>query len=155
MEFGASVLGAEPPVDGGPGGVAPDLIRVDGSSQRHFVPVASLQAVSGQHAEFDLRHIQPTAVFGCVVKLQAFHDAASLRRREGFVRRRHAMGVQSLPRTRYGVVENDADHGGVRVGHVHQPPHLVGEVLHGAPLRDGQMAPAKQRWRRSGPMAGG
>ena len=43
MEFGASVLGAETPVDGG---VAPDLIRIDSTGQYHFVTVVSLWKAS-------------------------------------------------------------------------------------------------------------
>ena len=38
MEFGASVLGAEAPMDGGLSGVAPGLVGVDGFGQRHPSP---------------------------------------------------------------------------------------------------------------------
>ena len=31
------------------------------------------------------------------------------------------------------------------VGHIHQPLHLVSEILHGAALRDGHMSPPRQR----------
>ena len=37
MQFGSGVLGVEPPVDGGLGGVALDLIGVDGSLQGSLV----------------------------------------------------------------------------------------------------------------------
>ena len=40
------------------------------------------------------------------------------------------------------VVENHAGHGGVGMRCFHRPLHLVGEVLHGASLVDGQIAPA-------------
>ncbi len=56
MEFGAGILGAETPIDGSLGGVTPDLIGVDGSSQCHVVAMASPEAVSGQDAEFNLGH---------------------------------------------------------------------------------------------------
>ena len=56
MEFGAGILGAEAPVDGGLGGVASDVVRVNGSGQCHLVAVASPEAVSGQYAEFNLCH---------------------------------------------------------------------------------------------------
>lgn len=78
MEFGSGILGAEAPVDGGLGEVAPDLIGVDGPSQCQVVAVASAEAVSGQYAEFDFRHVEPTGVFGGVVKLQTFRDASGL-----------------------------------------------------------------------------
>ena len=99
MEFASRVLSADAPMDGSLGGVAPDLISVDGSSQCHFVAVASLQEVSGQHAELYVGHIEPTGVFGRVVKLEALHNAAGFDHREGLVERRRAVDVQSLPRT--------------------------------------------------------
>ena len=56
MEFRASVLGAEAPVDGSLGSVASDLVGVDGSGQCRLGTVASPEAVSGQYAEFNLGH---------------------------------------------------------------------------------------------------
>ena len=56
MEFGAGVLSAEAPIDGGLGSVASGFVGGDGGSQCWLVTVASLQAVSGQHAEFNLGH---------------------------------------------------------------------------------------------------
>ena len=41
MEFGSGILGAEAPVDGGLGSVASGFVGGDGSSQSHFVAVAS------------------------------------------------------------------------------------------------------------------
>ena len=94
MGFGAGVLGAEPPINSGRGGVALGLVGVDGPGQSGFVGVASPEASSGQHAEFDLRHVQPTGVFGRVVKLQPLDDAPRLSRREGLIQRSHAVSVQ-------------------------------------------------------------
>ncbi len=151
MEFGASILGTELSVDGGLSGVAVDGIGADGLRQSRVIGVASLEAGSGQHAELNLRHpfgqaqdrIQPTGVLGRVVEPQPLHDASGLASREGLVKGGHAVGVQSLPRTRYGVVEDPTPQWCVGVSHVHQPLHLVGEVHHGAPLGDGQVAPAR------------
>ena len=42
MQFGSGVLGVEPPVDGGLGGVALDLIGVDGSLQGSLVGITPL-----------------------------------------------------------------------------------------------------------------
>ena len=44
----------------------------------------------------------------------------------------HAVGVQ--------IVKNDPYH-----LYIHQPPHLVGEVLHGTAFGDGYVAPTRQR----------
>ena len=73
-------------------------------------------------------------MFGSVVKLEAFGDALSLSSRERLVKGRHAVSVQ--------VVEDDPDHWSIRVGDIHQPPHLVSEVLHGTLLGDGHVPPA-------------
>ena len=66
------------PIDGDLGRVASGFVGPNGGNQRWLVTVASLQAVSGQRAEFNLGHVQPTGVFGRVVKLQALGKAPSL-----------------------------------------------------------------------------
>ena len=63
MELGSGILGAEAPVDSGLRGVALGLIGFDGSSQICVVAVASLQTGSGQYAELDFRHVEPTGVW--------------------------------------------------------------------------------------------
>ena len=75
MQFGSGVLGGEPPVDGGLCRIALDLIGVDGSLQGSLVGITPLETGPGQHAELNLRHVQPTGVFGCVVKFQPPGDA--------------------------------------------------------------------------------
>ena len=81
---------------------------------------------AGQHAELDFRHIQPTPVLGGVMELQPFRNPSGLGRWEGLVPRRRAAGVQ--------VVQDQPHHRDLRIGFIHQPAHLMGEVLHGAPL---------------------
>ena len=76
-------------------------------------------------------------MLGGVVKLQAFHDAPGFGGGKGLVQLRHAVGVQ--------IVQDHADDGGVGVGHVYQPLHLVGEVRHGAAFGDGNVSPTRQR----------
>ena len=75
-------------------------------------------------------------MFGRVVKLQTFGDASGLGSWKGLVQGRHAVSVQ--------VVEDHANHWGVGIGHVHQPLHLVGEVVNSAPLGAGHLSPARQ-----------
>ena len=137
LQFGSGVLGGEPPVDGGSLSVTLGFIGVDCPVQGKFVGIAPLETSPGQHAEFNLRHIQPAGVFGSVVKLQSLHDAPSLSSRKGLVKRSHAVGVQ--------VVEHHPYDCGVGIGHIHQPAHLVGEVRHSAPFGDRHVAPARQR----------
>ena len=64
MEFASGVLGSEPPVNGSSYRVPLRHAGADGSFQAVFNSVASAQAGPGQHAELDLRHIQPASVLG-------------------------------------------------------------------------------------------
>ena len=79
MEFASGVLGSEPPVNSGPSRVPLRHAGSDGSFQVVLVGVASAQAGPGQHAELDLRHIQPASVLGSVVELQPLGNAPGLR----------------------------------------------------------------------------
>ena len=63
------------------------------------VRYATLQALSSQHADLYLRHIQPTPVFGCVVHLQTLSYTPRLRRLERLVQRGQPVRVESLPCT--------------------------------------------------------
>jgi len=146
MEFDPGVIGSEAPVDRHVLSVAPGLVGRDGTLQGIGVGISALETGAAQHTELNLRHVQPTGVFGGVVKLQAFHDAPGFGGGKGLVQRRHAVGVQ--------IVQDHADDGGVGVGHVYQPPHLVGEVLHGATFGDSHMAPARQRLAEQEKVAG-
>ena len=124
MEFGSGVVGAEPPVDGDGRCVALSLVGGDLALQGVGVGISPLEAGATQRAEFDLRHVEPAGVFGRVVKLEPLHDAPGLSSREGLVKGGHAVGVQ--------IVQYHSNHRSIGVGHVNQPAHLLGEVLHGA-----------------------
>ena len=137
MKFGSGVLGVEPPVDGGLGGVALLLQSLDFLPEGLLVGKPLFEARAGQNAELYLRHVQPTAVLGGVVELQPFGDPPGLGSREGLVQRRRAMGVQ--------IVQNHPHYLGLRVGLIRQPTHLLGEVLGGAPLGQRHVTPAGQR----------
>ena len=71
------------------------------------------------------------------MELQPFGNPPGLRCRERFVQRRHAVSVQ--------VVQDDPDHLDLRIGLVHQPSHLLGKVLHRAPLGHHHVPPAGLR----------
>ena len=62
-----------------------DLIGVDGSLQGSLVGITPLETGPGQHAELDLRHVQPTGVLGRVVKFQPPDDAPGFGGGEGLV----------------------------------------------------------------------
>ena len=77
------------------------------------------------------------AVLGGVVELQPLRNPTGLWRRERLVQGRRTVRVQ--------VVHDHPHHRGLRVSFVHQPTHLMGEVLHRAPLGHRHMTPARQR----------
>ncbi len=137
MEFRPSVLGAEAPINGGVGGIALPLQGLDFPAEGGLVGDTPPEAGAGQHAKLDLRHVKPTAVLGCVVELQPFNDTPDLRGREGLVQGSWTMGVQ--------IIQDNPHHLGIRVGLVHQPTHLMGEVLPGPALGDGHVPPTPQR----------
>ena len=85
MEFASGVLGSEPPVNGGPCRVPLRHAGVDCSIEAVPVGIAAAQAGTRQHAELDLRHIQPTPVLGSVVELQPLGNAPGLSRRKGLI----------------------------------------------------------------------
>ncbi len=142
MVFRPGVLDAETPVDDGPGLIALPLQGMDPPAEGFVVREPLPQAAAGDDAELNFRHTEPTAVHRRLVKLQPLGYAQGLRCRKGLVQRRLAMGVQ--------VVLNHSNHPGLRVGLIHQPAHLVGEVLFGAPFRYLQMPPSPPGVRRPG-----
>ena len=77
-------------------------------------------------------------MLGRVVELQPLGNPPGLWRWKGLVQRRRAVGVQ--------VVQHHPYHWDLRIGFVHQPAHPVGEVLHGAPLRNLHVAPTGHKF---------
>ena len=112
MEFGSGVLGVEPPVDGGSGDVSLRDEGLDLPPEGGFVGDALLEAAARQDAELYLRHIQPTAVLGGVVKFQPFGDPPGFGSREGLVQGRCPVSVQ--------IVQDQPHHLGFRVGFIYQ-----------------------------------
>ena len=114
--------------------------------ERVFVGEPLPQAGTGQYAELDFGQVQPTAVLRRVVEFQPFGNPPRLGCREGLVQGRHSVGVQ--------VVQDHPDHWDLRVGFIHQPAHLLGEVLHRAPFSNRHLPPTRQRLAGQEPVAG-
>src|SRR5260370_10985 len=70
----AGIGNAERPVDLGPRVVAPTFPGSNLGRQSFGGVEPSIQALPGQHTELHFGHVQPTAVLGRVVKLQALGD---------------------------------------------------------------------------------
>src|SRR5947208_1312426 len=91
LEFDAGVGGAEAPVDRRLGTIACGLPSGDLMPQQIRTAEASIQTLLPQHGQFDLGHVEPTAVFGRVMKLQFPRDPPRLGGRERLVEGRRAM----------------------------------------------------------------
>ena len=84
MKFGSGMLSVELPFDGGLGGVALPDKGLDFPLESLLVGESMPQAGAGQHAELNLRDVQPTPVFGGVVE---YHMLAAQLKRAGRERR--------------------------------------------------------------------
>ena len=71
------------------------------------------------------------------MELQPFGYLPGFLGGEGLVQGRHSVDVQ--------VVQDHPDHRNLRVGFIHQPAHLLGEILHGTSLGHRHVAPTGQR----------
>ena len=85
LELDAGILGGEAPVHPYCVPVALLLPRSHLPPQSALVGNTAVQALPGHHPDFDLRHIQPTAMLGSVMDLQPFGDAPRFGRLKGFI----------------------------------------------------------------------
>src|ERR671918_1576503 len=128
---------SEAPINPGMGQVAFGFQGLDFPPEGGFVGDALVQTLPAEHAQLQLGHVQPTTMLGGVVELQALENPPSLDRGKGLIQGSRAMGVQ--------VVQDYPDHLSFRIGFIHQPPHLLGEVLHRALFGHLQVPPALLR----------
>ena len=91
MEFPPGIPGGEAPADDRLSLIAFLLQGVYLPAETILLRVPLSEAAAGYDAEFDLRHIQPTAMLWRVVKLQLPGYAPGLLRRERLVERRLAV----------------------------------------------------------------
>src|SRR5579871_7033244 len=97
---------------------------------------AAVETLVYEYCQFAFGDVQPTAMFGRVMKHQLARDTARFGCWEG--------GVQRGDLVRVEIVQHDTDDFGIGIAFVDQPLHLLREVDGGAPLGDGNMAPASQ-----------
>jgi hypothetical protein len=69
-----SILSSEAPFNGATLGISRLLPGIDFSFQDIPVGNASIQALTGEDANFNLCHVEPARVLGCVVKLYAAQE---------------------------------------------------------------------------------
>jgi hypothetical protein len=81
----ARLVGCEHPFDACASGVALPFPSGDFADEPVWVVNAAVQARTAQDADLDLDHVEPAAVLGGVVGLQAAQDAPGFGGREGLI----------------------------------------------------------------------
>jgi hypothetical protein len=99
---------------------------------------ATLQTWPSEHREFNLGHVQPTAVFGRVMQFQLLDQTARLGWLKHLLQGSQGMRVQ--------VIHDQHDLLGTRIRPIHQVAYEQRKVAFGALLRHLQVALARQRF---------
>src|SRR3954447_24160642 len=135
--LGAGLFGREHPDHARAGGISFALPGGDLALELGAVVDAPIQALSLEHADLDLDHVEPARVLGRVMELQPPQDAVCLRGRKGLVER--------APRVGGEIVLDDPDALGFREVHVDELAQTLGIVLPRAPLGHAHLAPRPVR----------
>src|SRR2546423_13525524 len=93
MELVTSIVGGEAPRDGTVLSIALGLQGGDALAQVLHACHTTRQTATSKDTDLDLGHIQPTAMFGCIVKLHPLQNAAGLLPLQGFIQRWTRMGI--------------------------------------------------------------
>jgi hypothetical protein len=135
MQLFTSSSSGKPPVDLHLMGVA--CLRPVSDDRLHALHrgQALIQGLAPQDREFDLGHVQPTAMLGCRVKLQPAQHAPRLFRRKSL--------IQGSRRMRIQVVQDHPDQRRIRKMHIDQRLHGLGKILLGASLGHLDMPPSQ------------
>lgn len=146
MHFGASFVDGEMPVGGSVLGISALLPGRDRAPQALAVGDAAVEALAIKHRELQFRHIEPTAVLGCVVEFEPLHQAEGFGGREGLVEGRRAVCAE--------IVEHHGDAPGAGMMVVDEGFHLPGEVVRRALRADLDVAPSGLRLEREEEIGG-
>src|SRR5215216_3641341 len=85
MKLDPGVLTSELPINSRTCFISSALVSIDLSLESLFIRYSSVQTLSHQHAQLDLRHIQPTGMLGRVVKLKLAQYSSCLFGFKGFI----------------------------------------------------------------------
>src|SRR5437763_2822143 len=137
MQLVTSIAGSKAPGDGAALSIAFSRQSSDTLAQHLHTFHATRKTDTRKNADLDLGHVQPTAVFGRIMELDALQDAPRFWRREGFIQGRSGVRVQ--------IILHDAHVVSLWIDLIHQPANAVGVVNLGAMLRHLNMTPAGKR----------
>ena len=94
MQSVTSILDGKAPVDGGTSLIAFLFERMDMSPQVSLIRDTLSQTTTAEHAQLDLGHVEPTAVYWSVVELQTLGDVPRFERLERIVERTELVGIE-------------------------------------------------------------
>jgi len=132
-----SIVGGKTPGDGGARGIALGFQSGNALTQSVETFDAPGQTASCKNADFDLGHIEPTAMFGGVMELNPLQDAACFGRLESFIEGSRRVSVE--------VVLHDANVFHIRIDLIDEPADAVGVVNLGTMLGHFHMTPTRER----------
>ena len=138
MQSVTSILDGKAPVDGGTSLIAFLFERMDMSPQVSLIRDTLSQTTTAEHAQLDLGHVEPTAVYWSVVELQTLGDAPRFERLERIVERTELVGIE--------IVQHHSDRLSAGVCLVDQPLHLMSEVYGSAALGHLDVPPSALRF---------
>jgi len=103
----------------------------------------TIETLSFEHAEFDLRHIEPATMLWSVMNIQSFRQASGLLGFKGLIERNNVVRIQ--------IVHNQPHLDGIRITFVKHLLDLLRPILSGTAFSDCYMACSDtpegcQRW---------
>src|SRR5260370_3826270 len=140
LEFDASISGGEALVDTEGLSIALGLPSSPLAFEFGARADATIQTLPGEHREFDLGHVQPTAVLGGEMQFQLLDQASRLRRLKHLIQGCQGMRVQ--------VIHDQHQLLSSRIVDIHQVANEAGEVRFGTLLGHLQIALARPSVRR-------
>src|SRR5947209_16135663 len=124
LELDAGVSGGKAPVDADGLPIAFGLPSGDLSFQFRARSDATIQTLPREYREFDLGHVQPTAMLGRVMDFQLVDQASRLGWLKDLIQSGWGMGVQ--------VIHDQHDDVSQRIADIHQVANEASEVGFGA-----------------------
>src|SRR5574341_1186719 len=119
-QFDPSLTSREAPLHPTAFGIAGSGPGGDFCRQRRGLGNPPPQALLAEHAQFDFRHVQPTAIAGRVMDLQAAGQPMGLGRRKSFVERGQMVGVE--------IITHQLDLARLWIIFIQQLPDLFGPI---------------------------
>ena len=140
LELDASISCREAPINACGSSIAIGYPGHDLMLEHLRIGDASIEALPRQHAQLDLRDIEPTPMLRRVVELKTLGQPSCLGSGKGFIERRGTVRIQ--------IVQDDANAVSVRILDISHVAHELRPVLFRPPFGDRDRASSLQRFHR-------